>query len=185
MKPKQKKDFFSLLCILCPGAAEMYMGLMRQGLSLLLVFAAPLVLSAMGVMMGAFLILSLVIWVFGFFHGLNLRSAEPEDFARLADRWIWEEFFPVQGETPPEKRNSKIPAWTLLLLGCGLLWGYVRRILWQLDLLPIYEQMLNLPQLGIALALLLLGFRMLRRKKQEAVQALPAAQLPADEEKKD
>ena len=42
MKPRKKNNFFTLVCSFCPGAAEMYMGFMKSGLSLLVVFAIPM-----------------------------------------------------------------------------------------------------------------------------------------------
>ena len=40
MKPKKKNKFFTFLCSFLPGAAEMYMGFMKMGISLLVVFFA-------------------------------------------------------------------------------------------------------------------------------------------------
>ena len=55
----------------------MYMGFMKSGFSLMLVF------------------FTLLAWFFSFFHARNLISCPDEEFDKQEDKFIWEELFPT------------------------------------------------------------------------------------------
>lgn len=78
---KKKNAFLTFIFSLLPGAAEMYMGFMKMGLSLMGVFFGLAILgSFFG--QGIFLIADVVVWFYGFFHAHNLRAMDDEDFMR-------------------------------------------------------------------------------------------------------
>ena len=67
----KKSRLFSLLCAFCPGAGEMYMGLLKRGASIMLLFWG---IVALCTLIPYLMFLLPVIWFFSFFETLNLRN---------------------------------------------------------------------------------------------------------------
>ena len=59
MKTKKKNRFFTFCFSLMPGAAEMYMGFLKTGLSLMVTFAAAIVIAS-SLRMGVLSVLAVV-----------------------------------------------------------------------------------------------------------------------------
>ena len=79
---KKKSSFLTFLCALVPGVGQMYLGLMKRGVSLLLAFSVITAVS--GAFGMSFLVVLLpVIWCFSFFDTFKLRSLDPESLAAL------------------------------------------------------------------------------------------------------
>ena len=62
--------FFIASCI--PGCGQMYLGYMKRGVSLMMVFSGVLAL-AIFLEMGALAVLMAPVWLYSFFDGYNLR----------------------------------------------------------------------------------------------------------------
>ncbi|MFA0815329.1 MAG: hypothetical protein ACC608_06025 [Anaerofustis sp.] len=81
---QQRGKFLNFLFALIPGAAQMYMGFMRRGLSLMaaacLVIMTAILVDGIGV---AFLFP--LIWFYAFFDAINLNNMPPQLFADTAD----------------------------------------------------------------------------------------------------
>ena len=69
MKPRKKNNFFTFIFSFCPGAAEMYMGFMKNGFSILAVFLAA-VAALEGLRADFFLAVAALIYIFAFFHAI-------------------------------------------------------------------------------------------------------------------
>ena len=86
----QKNRFWTFCFSLVPGAGEMYFGLYRQGISLMLAFFVLLMVPMMlGV--GLLSLLAVILWFYSFLHVHNLRAMTPEAFGQLEDKYIWED----------------------------------------------------------------------------------------------
>lgn len=172
MKPKKKNKIFTFLCSLIPGAAEMYMGFMKMGLSLMAVFALSIVIPAIFYANDVLLFLMAVIWFFGFFHARNVAASDEEEFAVLEDKFIWEEFTEGKPIKIPGTTARKWIAVILIVIGCCTLWGNLSDMVLGLGLIPeyawdeVYMLFHNTPQLVIAVLIILLGIRMIKGKKQ-------------------
>lgn len=82
-----KNKFFTFCVSLVPGAGEMYLGLYRQGISLMAAFFGLLFL---GGWLGLELLIAFtpVIWFYSFFRTHNLRGMSEEEFLLQEDRYL-------------------------------------------------------------------------------------------------
>ena len=71
MKQKKKNKFFTFIFSLLPGAAEMYMGFMKNGLSMMVMFFISFVPMILFDYMEFMMLLSIVLWFYGFFYAMN------------------------------------------------------------------------------------------------------------------
>lgn len=169
---KKKNAFLTFIFSLLPGAAEMYMGFMKMGLSLMGVFFGLAILgSFFG--QGIFLIADVVVWFYGFFHAHNLRVMDDEDFYALEDDYIFhldgsgQEFW----NKVVAARYRKLAAAALILIGVSILWNNLLDLLY--NILPefireyIYVFSYRIPQIILGVAIIVAGVWMIRGKKQE------------------
>ena len=71
----KKSRLFSLLCAFWPGAGEMYLGLMKRGLAIMVIFwGAIAIMSTIGLEMLLFALP--VLWFYSFFDTLTLRNLD-------------------------------------------------------------------------------------------------------------
>ena len=132
MKQKRKNRFFTFIFSLLPGAAEMYMGFMKNGLTLMILFFLSFVPMVFFSSLEFLMALGVVIWFFGFFHARNYAGMSDAEFEAMEDKYIWEEF--------PEFKNIKVANTTvkkaiaaiLIILGCGQLWSYFSGLIYNL-----------------------------------------------------
>ena len=111
MKQQKKNGFFTFIFSLMPGAAEMYMGFMKSGLSLMgIFFLCYIIPDALNLYdyTGIFVVLA---WFVSFFHARNLAGLKDEVFYQVQDEFIWESF--------AEKRNIHISNPTLRKWAAG------------------------------------------------------------------
>ena len=67
----KKGKYLSFIFSLIPGAAEMYMGFMKQGVSLMSMFFAS-ILMAGWLRADVLAFIGIVVWFYSFFHVLHL-----------------------------------------------------------------------------------------------------------------
>ena len=130
MSPKKKTGFFAFVCSLIPGAAEMYMGYMKLGISIMFAFVLVFMIAGFGFGNEVLLFLDIMIWFYSFFHARNLVNTTEEEFLTLKDHYIWEEF--IDGEVQIVKADSvrRILAIALIVIGLGMLWGQMESIIY-------------------------------------------------------
>lgn len=171
MKPKKKSSIFTFLCSFLPGAAEMYMGFMKLGSSLMALFFVSFMISAMFNGSSVFVFLAFIIWFYGFFHARNMAACDEEAFALLEDKFIWEEFTEGKPVKIPERTGRKWIAAILILFGVGILWNNFKNIIY--NMIPdsmweaIYPIVDNIPKTVIAIAVIIIGVKMILGKKEE------------------
>lgn len=171
MRQVRKSRFFTFMFSFLPGAAEMYMGFMRMGLSLMLLFFVSFMLPALFNARDIFICIPMVLWFYGFFHARNLSATIDPVFYQLEDKYIWEDFLSGRNVKISEQTGNKWIAGLLILLGSGMLWGMFKRIV--LDIIPdflwdyVYPVMENVPNFVIAVLLIAIGVKMISGKKVE------------------
>jgi len=170
MKQQKKGKFFTFIFSLIPGAAEMYMGFMKQGVSLMAVFALSIVGLAYG--LEAFFIPAMVlIWFYSFFHARNIVALSDEKFNALSDAFIWEDAMKENGFKISSPNIRKWGAGILIVIGVAMLWENFSSIVY--NLIPdrywslIYPIVNRIPELVIALLIIVIGFRLIAGKKEE------------------
>lgn len=171
MKQKRKNRFFTFIFSCLPGAAEMYMGFMKNGLTLMIFFFLSFVPIVFFSSFEFLMALGLVIWFFGFFHARNYASMTDAEFDAMEDRYIWEEFPELGNIRIANTTVKKVIAAILIILGCGQLWRYFSGIIYNLipqniwrEIYPVVE---GIPSVAIALLFITVGVLMVRGKKRE------------------
>ena len=96
MKQQKKNKFFTFMCSFIPGAAEMYMGFMKQGLSLMAMFALGIVGVAYG-LEALFVPVVILIWFYSFFHARNIAALPAEEFNGISDEFLWKGILEEKG----------------------------------------------------------------------------------------
>lgn len=171
MKPKKKNNVFTFFCSFLPGAAEMYMGFMRMGISLMALFFLTFMIPAMFNANDVFICLAFTVWFYGFFHARNLSACDDEAFELLKDQFIWEEFIEGKPVKISEKIGRKWIAGILIFLGMGILWSNFRSIIYNLIPDELWEELYpivaNIPGTVIAVIIIIVGVRMILGKKEE------------------
>ena len=172
MKQKKKNKFFTFIFSLLPGAAEMYMGFMKNGLSMMVMFFISFVPMILFDYMEFMMLLSIVLWFYGFFHARNIAGLDDADFDQLEDKYIWEEFGDPKWKELDQKKIRKWGAIFLIIIGVAELWNYffydiVCRLIpgdyWN-DIYPVVK---DIPMVVFAILFIILGIKMIRGKKEE------------------
>ena len=170
MKQKKKNGLFTFICSFVPGAAEMYMGFMKMGVSLMAVFflsfMIPSVLRASDVFIG----FAFIIWFYGFFHARNIAACDDESFMQLEDQYIWSSIFESKTISVSNETARKWIAGILIVVGCGILWnnfyqllcGLIPDVVWE-AVEPVLDKV---PQIVVAVLIIAIGLKMIRGKKE-------------------
>lgn len=171
---RKKSGFLTFCFSLIPGAGEMYMGFMKQGLSVMGVFWG-LIFVAAYLNIDQVLFVLPILWCYSFFHVHNLRGMSDEEFYAVEDDYL----FHIEQVLPNgkwSKKQNNILAGILIFVGIAVLWHYLSEYMYWL--LPdwIYWTFVEaIPQIIIAVLLVLAGIMLIRGKK---------AELDKEEEKK-
>ena len=104
---RQKKNgFFRFVFSFMPGAAEMYMGFMKNGVSLMALFLISLMIPLVLRLSDVFSFVAILIWFYSLFHAWNLSSCPIEQFQALPDEYVWTSFM----EGKPLRAESSVSA---------------------------------------------------------------------------
>ena len=171
MKQKKKSRFFTFIFSFMPGAAEMYMGFMRQGLSLMALFLLALSVQTAFGHTSFFMLVAILIWFYSFFHARNLRACEEEEFQSLEDDFIWSSVIREKDIQISNPVVRKIVSWALLVGGAIFLWENVSSLLYRWIPEALWHQMYYLveavPEIAAAVLIIYIGIRMIKGKKEE------------------
>lgn len=170
MKQKQKNKFYTFLLSFIPGAAEMYMGFMKKGISLMGAFIVSIMVCIyLEAEILAFV--GVLIWFYSFFHARNLAACEEEVFVNLQDDYIWSDFINGRNITVSNPTLRKWGAGILIVFGAVLLWQNLSHIIY--NLIPdrwwniLSPMVSSVPEVVVALLIIYIGLRMIQGKKEE------------------
>lgn len=176
MNKKNKVLFFFFSLI--PGAAHMYIGLVKRGLVIMLAFVTAIgfpVICDLPVL----LVVLPVLWFYSFFDAWNKYNLPAEKFAKISDDFL---FFmnAVSEDVRSDPRLKKFTSNHLLKIGgiAAVLFGAY--LLWDKVVLNICSRFLSdaaaevisyisyrIPQLAVAILLIVIGVKLIAHKKQE------------------
>ncbi len=152
---KKKNGLFTFLFAMIPGAGQMYLGLTRRGISIMLPFCGIIWLASLLGLSELALFLP-VIWFFAFFDTFNQRDAMARDecvhdafLFRLGENWRG---FALKKHTAA--------GWCCIALGAYMLYNsFIEPFLYSLyEISPLLAQLLNnLPRLIVIVLIILLG----------------------------
>lgn len=170
----RKNAVIRFIFSLIPGAGEMYMGFMKQGITLMTLFMGVIFL-AIYLNTPIFVFALPVIWFYGFFHVHNLAGLSDEEFYAQEDSLFFD--WNIFGQLE-QRKERKILAWMLILLGASVLWNFATDLVYALlDVLniPPYlwgEIVRAVPQFVFAVLMIYAGVQLIRGKKKELEREL-------------
>lgn len=163
---KKKSGFLTFCFSLIPGAGEMYMGFMKQGLSIMSVFWL-LVFFATFFNLGPVLFILPILWCYSFFNVHNIRGMSDEEFYALEDDYLFHMDGSIFTGTLKGKQSNLL-AVALIVIGVAILWNYISDYLsWILPDVFYWGITGAVPQLAIAVLLIWCGIYLIRGKKRE------------------
>ena len=151
---KKKSGFLTFCFSLIPGAGEMYMGFMKQGISIMALFWLLIFLSTF-LSLGPILFILPILWCYSFFNVHNIRGMSDEEFYALQDDYLFHMDRVLFINHWGRKQNN-VFATVMIFIGVVL---FPSEIYW-----GVIE---NIPQLVVALFLIWAGYSMIRGKKKE------------------
>ncbi len=170
MKQRKKNNLFTFFCSFIPGAAEMYMGFMKMGFSIMAIFTISIMIPII-FNLEILLCIPVLIWFFAFFHARNIATCDNETFLSLEDKWIWESFISIERVPSLNRVYQKWFAIILIIVGFGsllnncmnMIYNLIPDNLWNV-LYPIVNQ---IPKIFISIVLIVIGMKMIRGKKEQ------------------
>ena len=167
---RKKNGFLTFLFSLVPGAGEMYMGFMKQGVTLMGAFFL-LIFLASWLNLGPLLVALPVLWCYSFFHVHNLKNLPDEEFYAIEDDFLFHVDRVLPKDFNMSKNSRKLLSLILIIVGAVILWNnLIYLIRWLLPdyLMDWYWAFMNrVPQLVVAVLLIAGGVWLIRGKRRE------------------
>lgn len=170
---RKKNGFITFICSLIPGAGEMYLGFMKEGLSIMCL-AYALFITGIWIDMSWLVVSIIILWFYSLFNVHNKVSLPDEEFYMLEDDYLFhlDQILP-NGNL--NQKQTKIFGWLLVLFGAATIWQpSVRNLLSVLRtyVSPDFAQVVgnylySIPRFIIAAVLIISGVRLILKKKTE------------------
>lgn len=170
----KKSKFWTFIFSFIPGGGQMYLGLMRKGLSIMFLFALVIAVASF-LQLGFLFILLPVIWFYSFFDTMNLKAYTQEEIRAMDDRFIFDLDGMLKGDWKATLQKRHLLAGGIcIFIGIYILFvNFINPILYRLDYVPdwVYTVIRQLPTLAIAVIIVCLGLYLIRggKKKTEYV----------------
>lgn len=176
MNKKNKILFF--LFSLIPGAAHMYIGLVKRGLVIMLALVAGAGLAMMADT-PAFLLVLPVLWFYSFFDAWNKYHLPEEKLTKVQDDFL---FFlnamPENVRSDPRFKKVasanvlKVGGIVAIIAGAYLIWDQIIvrvliRLLSDTGAEILSQISYKLPQVAVAVILIVVGIKLFSHKKRE------------------
>ena len=168
----KKNRFFTLVFSLCPGAGEMYLGMYKQGVSLMVLFFGAIALTAWLGFEALFLFICPIVWCYSFFHTHNLRRMTEEEFAAVEDRLIFEDYVNWDRDWKFTPKHRRVFGVVLFLIALSELWKQAMYLMERFFYIPDFAWILSrtVPQIIIAVVILVVALHMMRTPKDEELE---------------
>ena len=169
---RQKNKILMFLFSLIPGAGQMYMGFMKQGLSLMTIFA---MLCAVGIWLDIrpLLFFAPIILLYSFFDATNKNSMDAEAFKKLEDHYLWGDDWTDFGEGIKEsisRRDGKKAMGTVMyVVAACMVWSavkYFADIIYGPSSLPV-AVIAKIPVIVVAMFIFWLGHKLMKSASEE------------------
>lgn len=171
----RKSSFFTFCCAFIPGAGEMYLGMMKKGIAIMLGFFG--IISIASFLRLEFLLFLLpIIWFYSFFETLNVKWLSEEQRKEIDDAFRLDLLFgSVNSQKWLKAMNGKgafFGGIGLVLLGIYLLFSNLIRPVvdtifdtYGIDPWLFHYIVRSIPSLVISVAIISLGLHLVRGRK--------------------
>lgn len=168
---RKRNGFFTFIFSLLPGAGEMYLGFLKQGASIMILFFGVCVVSSM-FSNGALMLLLPVIWFYSFFHVHNINLLSDEEFYAIEDKFLF-----INNEDGNKifsgDKSRKVFAAILIIIGLSSIWNmlveYIRYLtdMFGWEITWLIKMFRNVPTLVLSIVLIVFGVYLIKGKKTE------------------
>lgn len=169
MKTKKKNRFLTFCFSLLPGAGEMYMGFMRTGTSLMILFLLAFLIPTV-LRLDVFMVIAMVVWFYGFFHANRLASLDDAEFDQVQDKYLFGMETIADGKDFVN-RYQKWVAIVLIAAGVLLLWNTVTDMAYRFLPEEVYFLMRTagnyIPRILVAVVIIVIGVKMIAGRKRQ------------------
>lgn len=173
MKTKKKNKFLTFCFSFLPGAAEMYMGFMKMGVSMMSLFFFAMVMCGFLQADVLCVLTGVVIWFYSFFHANHLAALSDEEFEKIEDNYLFGMDAIADGRDLV-KNHQKLIAGILITAGILLLWNTTLDVLW--NVLPEYLYQIiraisdYVPRGVVAVLIIVAGCRLIKGRKVQLAE---------------
>ena len=172
MKTKKKSRFLTFCFSMLPGAGEMYMGFMRTGVSLMLLFFLSIYIPV-SLRLSELSIIGFVVWAYGLFHANHLAGLSDEEFDQVEDEFLFGMNTIIDGRNFVIKYQRTV-AVVLIAAGILLLWNTMGDIAYRLLPEFVSDFMRTVgnyaPRILVSLVIIFIGIKMIEGRKEQLSQ---------------
>ncbi|MBO5198713.1 MAG: hypothetical protein J6B85_09400 [Lachnospiraceae bacterium] len=167
---RKKGKFLTFMFSLIPGGGQMYMGFMKEGVSLMGAFFLTMFLESW-LSIGALLYLLPVLWFYSFFDSMNKSSLDDEEFYCLEDHYLFIENLDRDNVIHFIKKYNVLAAIVLIVLGASILFNCFVRMIGTYFNFWIIQELANfvrwfVPQTIFACFIIWVGVKLISWKKK-------------------
>lgn len=184
----KKNGFFCFLFSFMPGAAEMYLGFMRCGISIMALFFVSFMIPMMLGLSDVFILVPTLIWFYAFFHARHYSHADEATLLGLEDTYIWTELYDGNYRLPSSGTVRNWIALFLIFFGISSLWRSITNVIYEIlpDILwsTFYPIIDSIPRIALALLMIFLGLKMVGWRRR-AIEMKPDWEDDADDDDDD
>ena len=171
---KKKNGFWMFIFSFVPGCGEMYLGFMKMGLSLMVVFFGLFALATW-LNLSVLIFAAAVVWFYSFFHARNMAAMSDQEILETEDDYL----FHIPEDLAERELKGKYRKWAAILLiifGVILLYQNVMYLIGEVfyeqipyEVYSFFTQILGerVPQIVVAVLIILLGVKLISGKKKE------------------
>jgi hypothetical protein len=166
----KRNSFFAFCFSLIPGAAHMYMGFMKQGMSIMILLTIDIAVAAM-LNLPVITVIIPIIWFYAFFDAHHKRALPEHEFNKLEDKSIFSDITGTDLVNLTKGKSRPILAGFLIFFGCYIIYDYIINAMF--SIMPgflyngFYNMFRRLPQILVALLIIYIGYRLIKGKKIE------------------
>lgn len=177
MKTKKKSKFLTFCFSMIPGGAQMYMGFMKMGLSLMSLFAL-IIIFAVWLNQGVLAVFCVIAWFYSFFQANHLASLDDEDFRQIEDEYLFG-FGSLSGIEGFVKEHNRWIALILIFAGACLLWESMANLMYSVlpDALSFIPRIMRrisdyVPSIVIGCGIIAMGVKMIEGRKEDVAMQI-------------
>lgn len=159
-----KKNSFLTFCFaMLPGAGQMYLGLMKKGVSIMSIFFGIIVLAAAFNFVWIVFLLP-VIWFYAFFDAINYNNMSSEKKELAEDKFLFDD----RELSAFIKNNRTLVGVVCVVLGLCIIYNSVIYDVIQFFSNDVIIKFLrNIPTVAVSFCIILFGIGLIKNKKEE------------------
>lgn len=167
----KRSKFWTVVFSFLPGAGHMFMGFMKQGVSIMLTYFGVLAVSAW-LSFGELWLIAPVIWFYSFFDCVNKRFSTDERFMRFEDKYLFEDWLKSHKNINLGRFGTLISV-ALIFVGIYIIFNNVLEMVDLSNILSsqvssmLHTAMRRLPQVAIGILIIVFGVKLICGKKKE------------------